>query len=64
VAVAERARLHIDRWSYPCGPEFHVALAEMYEADARFREHYEARREGLAAYVAASIRANTARALS
>jgi hypothetical protein len=32
----------------------------MYEADPRFRAHYESRREGLAAFVAASIRANAA----
>ena len=61
VAVAERARLHIDRWFYPCSTDMHVALAEMYEADARFKAHYESRREGLAAFVAASIRANAGR---
>jgi DNA-binding transcriptional MerR regulator len=64
VAVAEEARLHINRWFYPCGVEMHVALAEMYEADPRFRAHYEGRREGLVAFVAASIRANAARARS
>jgi DNA-binding transcriptional MerR regulator len=61
VAVAEQARLHIDLWFYPCGAKMHVALAEMYEADARFKAHYESRREGLAAFVAASIRANAGR---
>jgi DNA-binding transcriptional MerR regulator len=60
VAVAEEARRHIDRWFYPCGVEMHVALADMYEADPRFRAHYESRREGLASFVAASIRANAA----
>jgi hypothetical protein len=58
LAVAERARVHIDRWFYPCSARMHVALAEMYEADPRFKAHYESRREGLAAFVAASIRAN------
>lgn len=60
VAAAEEARLHIDRWYYPCPPEMHVALAEMYVADPRFRTHYEERREGLAEFVAAAIRSNAA----
>lgn len=59
-AVAERARLHIDRWYYPCSPPMHEALAEMYVSDPRFRAHYEDRSEGLAAFVAAAIRSNAA----
>jgi DNA-binding transcriptional MerR regulator len=59
--VAERARLHIDRWFYPCSHEMHVGLAGMYESDPRFRAHYDSREEGLAAFVAASIRANAER---
>ncbi len=59
--VAEAARRHIDRWFYRCSHEMHVSLAEMYESDPRFRAHYEAKREGLAAFVAASIRENAAR---
>ncbi len=39
----------------------HVALADMYTADARFQAHYEARAAGLAAFVADSIRANARR---
>src|SRR5690606_18679469 len=31
--AAERARLLIDRWFYPCSREFHVGLAEMYVSD-------------------------------
>jgi hypothetical protein len=38
----------------------HVALAEMYEADARFTAHYERRAPGLAGFVSAAIRANAA----
>lgn len=56
--IAERARLHINSWYYPCPPAMHVALAEMYTADDRFRAHYDDRIEGLAAYVADAIRAN------
>lgn len=56
--LAERARMHIDRWYYTCSPAMHATVAEMYTTDARFRAHYDDRREGLAEYVAAAIRAN------
>ncbi|HEX7049459.1 MAG TPA: MerR family transcriptional regulator [Longimicrobiales bacterium] len=59
---AEAMRQHISRWFYPCSPEMHTALADMYEADPRFKAHYEERAEGLAAFVAAAIRANAKRA--
>lgn len=59
--LAEEARLHIDRWYYPCSHTMHVGLAEMYTADARFRAHYDDRADGLAEYVSAAIRANAAR---
>ena len=59
--VAEEYRRYIDRWFYPLTHEAHVGLAEMYTADPRFEKHYEDRAEGLAAFVAASIRANRAR---
>lgn len=58
---AEKARLHIDRWFYPCGPKMHAGLADMYTADTRFAAHYEDRAEGLAAFMAAAIKANAAR---
>jgi len=57
-ALAERARLHIDRRYYACSHELHAALADMYTADERFRAHYDNRVEGLAEYVATAIRAN------
>lgn len=60
-ALAETHRLHIDRWFYPCDAQMHEALAAMYTADPRFRDHYDRRREGLAEYFAAAIRANSAR---
>jgi hypothetical protein len=59
--VAEEARLHIDRWYYPCSRDMHAALAEMYVADERFRAHYDDRVDGLAAYVSEAIRANRER---
>ena len=60
--LAEAARLHIDRWYYPCSAATHAGLAEMYTADERFKAHYEDRAEGLAEYVAAAIKANAGRA--
>ncbi|MEZ4450329.1 MAG: MerR family transcriptional regulator [Nannocystaceae bacterium] len=60
-ALAETHRLHIDRWFYPCDPAMHEGLAAMYTADARFRDHYDRHREGLAEFFAAAIRANSAR---
>ena len=59
--AAERARLHIDRWFYPCSREFHANLAAMYEADARFGDNYERRAPGLRDFVVSAIRANAAR---
>jgi hypothetical protein len=59
--LADAARLHIDRWYYPCSHAMHAGLADMYTADARFRANYDERAEGLAEYVAAAIRANAAR---
>ena len=59
---AEKARLYIHRWFYPCSHKMHVGLADMYLADARFTAHYEERAPKLAAYVAAAIKANARRA--
>jgi len=58
---AEKARLHIDRWFYPCSHKMHAGLGAMYTADARFAAHYDERAEGLAAFVSAAIAANTQR---
>lgn len=60
-ALAEAHRRHIERWFYPCDPAMHEGLAAMYTADPRFRATYEQRREGLAEFFAAAIRANSAR---
>ena len=58
MAAAERHRLHIDRWFYPCSYDMQVGLAEMYVADPRFTAHYDDRAPGLAAYVHDAILAN------
>ena len=58
---AEKARLQIDQWFYPCSHAMHSKLAEMYEADPRFTATYEKMAPGMAAFVATAIRANEAR---
>jgi DNA-binding transcriptional MerR regulator len=57
-AVAERHRLSIDRWFYPCSPAMHAALADLYEADARFAANIDEHAPGLTAWWSAAIRAN------
>lgn len=57
-AAAERHRLQIDSWFYPCSYEMHSGLAEMYVADPRFTAHYDKRGAGLAVYVRDAIIAN------
>ena len=59
--LAERHRLHIDRWFYDCSHEMHVGLGSMYVADPRFSEHYEKRAPGLAEFVKSAIHANRER---
>ena len=61
-ALAERHRLHIDRWFYPCSHQMHTALGEMYVTDARFAETYERLQAGLASYMRGAIEANAAAA--
>ena len=58
--IAERHRLQIDRWFYPCSYDVQVGLAEMYVADPRFTAHYEKVEAGLAIYVRDAIAANAA----
>ncbi len=59
--LAERHRLHIDRWFYECSHEMHAGLGSMYTADARFTEYYEKYAPGLAEFVKSAIHANRAR---
>ncbi len=60
--AAEAHRLHMDRWFYPVSHTMHVGLARMYTADPRFKEHYDKRAPGLAAFVEAAVLANAKRA--
>ncbi|MGO9499904.1 MAG: TipAS antibiotic-recognition domain-containing protein [Solirubrobacteraceae bacterium] len=59
-ALAERYRAHISRSFYPCSPQMHRGLGEMYMADERFTRTYEREAEGLAAYLHDAIVANAA----
>ena len=56
--AAERHRLQIDKWFYPCSHEMQTGLAEMYVADPRFTGHYDKLAPGLAMYVRDAIIAN------
>jgi MerR family transcriptional regulator, thiopeptide resistance regulator len=59
--VAERHRLSIDRWFYPCSAQMHCGLADMYEADQRFQDNIDKHAAGLTAFLSAAIRANAQR---
>lgn len=59
--VAERHRLSIDRWFYPCSYQIHTGLADGYEADARFAESIDKFGQGLTPFLSAAIRANAGR---
>jgi len=59
--VAERFRLSIDRWFYPCSHEMHRNLAALYESDPRFAENMDKHGRGLTAFLTQAIRANAAR---
>lgn len=61
VALAEKHRLHIDRWFYPCSREMHAGLGEMYVADDRFTTNIDKHGEGLAQFLRDAIRKNAER---
>ena len=61
--VVEKCRKFIDDRFYPCSREMHMALGEMYVADARFAENYDKLKPGLAQYVCDAIKANAARSV-
>lgn len=59
--IAERHRLSIDRWFYPCSFALHASLADGYEADSRFAENIDKYGAGLTPFLSAAIRANAQR---
>jgi DNA-binding transcriptional MerR regulator len=54
---AERHRQHIERWFYPCSTAMHANLADMWEADERFKSNIDKASPGLTAWLAAAVRA-------
>jgi DNA-binding transcriptional MerR regulator len=60
--VAERHRLSIDRWFYPCSAAMHCGLADLWESDRRYADNIDAHGLGLTQYLAAAVRANAQRA--
>lgn len=60
--VAERHRLSIDRWFYPCSAQLHCGLADLWEADHRYADNIDKHGAGLTQYLAAAVRANAKRA--
>jgi DNA-binding transcriptional MerR regulator len=59
--VAERHRLSIDRWLYPCNAQMHRGLADLWEADRRYADNIEQHGAGFTAYLVAAVRANSER---
>ena len=60
--LAERYRLHIDQWFYPCSPAVAAGLAGMYTSDPRFAANFDKYGEGMAQFVSSAILANCERA--
>jgi DNA-binding transcriptional MerR regulator len=56
--IAERHRLSIDRWFYPCDRAMHARLADLYENDGRFAANIDRYGAGLTPFLVAAIRAN------
>lgn len=59
--IAERHRLSIDRWFYPCDRAMHARLADLYESDERFAASIDRAGSGLTPFFVAAIRANAGR---
>jgi MerR family transcriptional regulator, thiopeptide resistance regulator len=59
--VAERLRLSIDRWFYPCPHAMHRNLADLYEGDRRFADNIDKHGAGLTDFLVEAIRANARR---
>ena len=53
---AERWFRLINNRFYACTPEMFAGLSDLYVSDSRFRQHYDAIRPGLAAFLSAAMR--------
>jgi DNA-binding transcriptional MerR regulator len=59
--VAEAHRAHIEKWFYPCPPELHRGLGQLYVNDPRFGESLDRLGAGLATFAAEAFAANAQR---
>jgi DNA-binding transcriptional MerR regulator len=59
--VAERHRAHITRWFYPCPPELHRGLGQLYVDDPRFTANIDKFAPGVAAFARDAFAANADR---
>lgn len=55
-AIVERHRRHVDRWFYPLSRAGHVNLADMWEADDRFKTNIDKFSAGLTQWIAKAVR--------
>ena len=60
LAIVERHRRHICRWFYDLTPAAHAQLADMWEADERFRKTIDKYSQGLTAWLVPAMRAAAA----
>ena len=60
--LAERHRLHIERWFYPCPTALHRGLGELYVNDPRFTQNIDRYGPGLAKFLREAFSANAERA--
>lgn len=58
LAAAERHRLSIDTWFYPCDHRMHLRLSSLYEHDRRFTDNIDKYGPGLTPFLVAAIREN------
>jgi len=54
-AAVEDHRMHIDRWFYPCSPQVHRGLGELYVADPRFAANLDKVAPGFAQFLRDAI---------
>jgi DNA-binding transcriptional MerR regulator len=59
--AAERHRAHITRWFYPCPPELHRGLGQMYVDDPRFTANIDKFGVGVSAFCRDAFAANADR---
>ncbi len=64
MAFAEKHRLYIEHWFYPCSKDFHQRLGLLYVGDEKFSLRYNQLAHGLADFFKHAIDANAAKPYS